>query len=259
MNLTTRTTFWNLTINTFIVWSAHIAFSQNNVQRIVSLPSLEAARRFVYIVYLPRNFFNSLNFFLLRRTVLLFFIAVILMLFINCGIGLIMYAFYFDCDPVKSHAIPNYDKLLPHFVQSIIGHMDGMPGLFIACLFCASLSIVSPMLHSMSGILYKDCIRPMNLFADNDTNANFTMRIIIFAIGSYCALSSILVERFHSAFQLLNTITSMTTGAKVGVFTLGLFWPWTNINVTYFFAISFCMECEFSNRYFMKIFSQCCR
>lgn len=168
---------------------------------------------------------------LFLRTVFIFFIAVILIMFVNCGIGLIMYAYYHQCDPVKVHAIPNYDKLLPHFVQRIIGHIDGMSGLFIACLFCSSLSAVSPILHSLSGILYKDCIRPLNLFTDNDQNANFAMRIIIFAIGTYCALSSILVETFHSAFQLLNAITSMTTGAKVGVFTLGLFWPWTNINV----------------------------
>lgn len=156
-------------------------------------------------------------------------------MFINCGIGLIMYAYYYDCDPVRGQAIANYDKLLPHFVQSIIGHIDGMPGLFIASLFCGSLSVASPILHSMSGILYKDCIRPFNLFADNDANANFTMRIIIFAIGIYCALSSVLVETFHSAFELLNAVTSMTTGAKVGVFTLGLFWPWTNIQVSNYY------------------------
>lgn len=183
---------------------------------------------------------------LFLRTVFIFFIAVILIMFVNCGIGLIMYAYYHQCDPVKVHAIPNYDKLLPHFVQRIIGHIDGMSGLFIACLFCASLSVVSPILHSMSGILYKDCIRPLNLFTDNDQNANFAMRIIIFAIGTYCALSSILVETLYSAFQLLNAITSMTTGAKVGVFTLGLFWPWTNINVNmYFWCVFFRLEENF--------------
>lgn len=47
VNLTTRTTLWNLTISTFLVWVAHLAFSQNNIQRIVSLPTLQDARRFV--------------------------------------------------------------------------------------------------------------------------------------------------------------------------------------------------------------------
>lgn len=163
---------------------------------------------------------------------MIFFVAVTVILFINCGIGLIMYAYYYDCDPVKAHILPNYDKLLPQFAQNIAGKVTGMPGLFVAALFCASLSIVSPVLHTMAGILYKDCIRPLNLFPDNDANANLVMRIIIFAVGTYCALSSTLVEAYHSAFQVLNAITSMTTGAKFGVFTMGLFWPWTNINVS---------------------------
>lgn len=157
-------------------------------------------------------------------------------MFINCGIGLIMYAYYYDCDPVRAHKLSNYDHLLPDFVQNVAGHINGMSGIFVASLFCASFSIVSPILHSMSGIWYRDCIRPLNWFPDNDANANFTMRIIIFVVGTYCALSSRLVESFHSAFQLLNTVTNMTTGAKFGVFTMGLFWPWTNINVCIRFA-----------------------
>lgn len=155
---------------------------------------------------------------------MIFFVAVAIMLFINCGIGLTMYAYYYNCDPVKAHILPNYDKLLPHFVQNISGEISGMPGLFVAALFCASLSIVSPMMHTMAGILYKDVIRPMNLFLDNDANANLVMRLIIFVVGTYCALSSVLVEHFHFAFQILNSITGMTTGAKIGVFTMGLFW-----------------------------------
>ncbi|XP_055327149.1 sodium-coupled monocarboxylate transporter 2-like isoform X2 [Sitodiplosis mosellana] len=208
VNLTTRTTLWNLTVNTFLVWVAHVAFSQNMIQRIVSLPSLQDA----------------------KRTVVIFFVAVAVILFINCGIGLTMYAYYYECDPVKSHILPNYDILLPHFVQSIASEISGMSGLFVAALFCASLSIVSPMLHSLSGILYKDVIRPLKLFPDNDANANLVMRLIIFVVGTYCALSSTMVEQFHSTFQILNAITGMTTGAKIGVFTMGLFWPWTNIN-----------------------------
>lgn len=155
---------------------------------------------------------------------MVFFVAVALLLFINCGIGLTMYAYYYACDPVQSHILPNYVKLLPHFVQSIASGMTGMSGLFVAALFCASFSVVSPMLHSLSGILYKDVIRPMKLFPDNDANANLAMRLIIFIVGTYCALSSAMVEQFHSAFQLLNAITGMTTGAKIGVFTMGLFW-----------------------------------
>lgn len=161
---------------------------------------------------------------------------VAVILFVNCSIGLIMYAYYYDCDPVRSHKLPNYDKLLPDFTQNIAGHLNGMHGLFIASLLCAAFSVLSPILHTMAGIWYKDCIRPLNWFPDTDANANLAMRIIIFAVGTYCAVSSVLVHAFHSAFQLLNAVTNMTTGAKFGVFTMGLFWPWTNINVSSVYA-----------------------
>lgn len=173
---------------------------------------------------------------LFLRTVLAFFVMVAVILLVNCSIGLIMYAYYYDCDPVRSHKLPNYDKLLPDFTQNIAGHIDGMHGLFIASLLCAAFSVLSPILHTMAGIWYKDCIRPLNWFPDTDANANLAMRIIIFAVGTYCAVSSVLVHAFHSAFQLLNAVTNMTTGAKFGVFTMGLFWPWTNINVSSVYA-----------------------
>lgn len=170
---------------------------------------------------------------------MILFVGVAVILFINCGIGLIMYAFYHDCDPVKAHILPNYDKLLPQFAQSIAGKISGMPGLFVASLFCAAFSICAPMLHSLCGILYKDCIRPLKLFTDNDANANLVMRILIFAIGSWCAFSSTLVESFHTAFHTLNAITSMTTGAKVGVFTMGSF------QVTFFYIFFHFFPCVF--------------
>lgn len=174
--------------------------------------------------------FNFL--FTIRRTVVIFFAAVAVILFLNCSIGLIMYAYYYDCDPVQARKLQNYDKLVPDFIENIAGHINGMTGLFVASLFCAALSIVSPVLHSMAGIYCKDYIRPLKLYKSSDDNAKFTMRLIIFAVGTYCAASGMLVHTFPEVFRILNAITNMTNGAKFGVFTMGFFWPWININVS---------------------------
>lgn len=48
LDIMTRSTFWNITINGFILWISQIGFSQNNIQRITSLPTLESARRFLF-------------------------------------------------------------------------------------------------------------------------------------------------------------------------------------------------------------------
>lgn len=35
------------------------------------------------------------------------------------------------------------DKMIPYFVQEIVGHLNGMPGLFISCVFSAALRLIS--------------------------------------------------------------------------------------------------------------------
>lgn len=44
-DVTTRITFWNSIFSAFFMWTCHIAFSQNCVQRLISLPSLSNAKR----------------------------------------------------------------------------------------------------------------------------------------------------------------------------------------------------------------------
>lgn len=162
---------------------------------------------------------------------IIFLFGVVVIMSFNCGTGIIMYSYYHSCDPVKSGIVTKYDKLMPRFVQDVAGHITGMPGIFISCVFSASLSTVSAALHSVSGVVYSDYIRPWKLFKDNDANANRAMRITIFAIGTFCAFSGILVENFHSIFQVINTVSGMTSGAKFGVFTMGMLWPWANQKV----------------------------
>lgn len=50
-----------------------------------------------------------------------------------------MYANYKDCDPFVSGTVDKEDQLLPHFVLDIVGHIPGLPGLFIAGIVCAGL------------------------------------------------------------------------------------------------------------------------
>lgn len=141
-----------------------------------------------------------------------------------------MYAYYHDCDPISARFISNPEKLWPHFVKDIAGHIPGINGIFVASVISATLTIVSSALHSVSGILYNDFIRT-HFMVRTDAKANFTMQVICFLFGVYCIGGGVLVQQFHSIFQILNTVIGMTTGAKFGVFTLGLFYPWTNINV----------------------------
>lgn len=120
---------------------------------------------------------------------------------------------------------------MPRFVQDVAGDIAGMPGVFISCVFSASLSTVSATLNSIAGILYSDFIRPLKLFRHNDVNANFTMKLTVLTIGIVCAMGGFIVEHFKSIFQVVNTVAGVCTGAVFGVFTLGMLYPWANKTV----------------------------
>lgn len=142
-----------------------------------------------------------------------------------------MYSYYHDCDPVKAGVVSKNDKLMPRFVQDVAGHISGMPGVFISCVFSASLSTISAALHSLSGVVYNDYIRPKKWFADTDSNANLMMRAIIFLMGTYCALGGFIVEHFSSIYAMVTTVAGISTGAIFGSFTIGMLYPWANQKV----------------------------
>lgn len=121
---------------------------------------------------------------------------------------------------------------MPYFVQEIVGEYSGMSGVFISCVFSASLSTVSAYMNSLAGIAYNDYIRPRNLFKHNDQNANLCLKILTFLFGAYCVLGGVIVERFGSIFQLVNTIAGSMVGAMFGVFSLGMLYPWGNAKVS---------------------------
>lgn len=76
------------------------------MQRFVSLPSLKEAKKSLYI----------------------FFIGMVFMLTVCSGTGIVMFAYYHNCDPVKANIVTKYDKMMPRFVYDVAGHIPGMPG-----------------------------------------------------------------------------------------------------------------------------------
>ncbi|KAI8124518.1 Sodium-coupled monocarboxylate transporter 2 [Lucilia cuprina] len=209
-----RSTFWNLFSGGIFLWVGHIGLNQSCVQKIVSLPSLNQARKSLIIVG----------------------IGVFIIMSFNCFIGLIMFARYFGCDPILAGIVEKADKMMPFFVQDVMGHLLGMPGIFISCVFSAALSTMSAMLNSLAGVVYFDYIKPF--IRHTDARANNIMKIFVVAMGCYCILGGFVVQRFSSILQSIITITGINTGAVVGVFLLGMFVPRVNGKVA-FLSIAF--------------------
>lgn len=87
---------------------------------------------------------------------------------------------------------------------------------------------MSANLNSLAGIIYEDYIRPFKLFKHTDASANFTMKMLILISGLYCIVMGLVVEQFGHILQMVVTIASVTQGAVMGIFCLGMLWPWAN-------------------------------
>ena len=85
-----------------------------------------------------------------------------------------MFAYYHDCDPIKSRQVAKKDQLFPLFVMQVMGDIPGggnpqlptmennlqnlfsVPGLFVAGVFSGALSTVSSGLNSLAAVCLKD-------------------------------------------------------------------------------------------------------
>ncbi|KAK7477611.1 hypothetical protein BaRGS_00031159 [Batillaria attramentaria] len=134
-----RHTFWNLFFGS-IIRGFGLAFNQSTVQR-VSATKTQREARWVLLIVAPA-FFLSLSLALYEGTV--------------------AYAFYETrgCDPLASKIITNPNQIIPLTVMDIFTNVPGMPGLFLASLFSASLSTLSSGLSSLSALLWADILKP---------------------------------------------------------------------------------------------------
>ncbi|KAL3847684.1 hypothetical protein ACJMK2_018581 [Sinanodonta woodiana] len=136
---TVRHTFWILLIGNFLQGFATI-FNQSSVQRISATKTGKDAKR-----------------------VMLFTAPALFVTLTLAGIeGIIAYA-YFDsigCDPLASKQIKDPNQIIPFMVMDIFKGIHGMPGLWLASLFSASLSTLSSGLSSLSALFWEDIIKP---------------------------------------------------------------------------------------------------
>ncbi|KAG8222829.1 hypothetical protein J437_LFUL005035, partial [Ladona fulva] len=70
--------------------------------------------------------------------------------------GMLIYAAYFDCDPLISQTVKKPDQLFPLFVMDSLGDFPGFPGLFVSGIFSAGLSTVSTGVNSLAAIWFTE-------------------------------------------------------------------------------------------------------
>lgn len=209
MNPLIRHTLWSQVIGGVFYWVQTNAVSQNMIQRYLSLPSLQAGKRAVWI----------------------FVFGVITLMCLCSYNGLLMYATYKHCDPLTTKLAKKEDQMLPLFVMDTLGELPGLSGLFIAGVFSAALSSLSTCLNSMSAVVLEDFVKPYVKKPLTENQVNWVMRSVVVVLGVVCVGMVYVVEKMGTVLQLTMSLEAVTNGPLFGIFTIGIFLPWIKAKV----------------------------
>ncbi|XP_041791600.1 sodium/iodide cotransporter [Chelmon rostratus] len=201
-----RYTFWSLTVGGSLVWLSMYGVNQAQVQRYISCRSERDAQWALLV--------NQVGLFLIVTSAG------------TCGI--VMFAYYFNCDPLQSGRISAPDLYMPYFVLDIFQSHPGFPGLFLACAYSGTLSTASTSINAMAAVTMEDLLRPHLLHMTQKKLILISRGLsLLYGLGciTVAALSSFLD---WGVLQGSFTVMGVVSGPLLGVFILGIFVPAAN-------------------------------
>jgi Na+/proline symporter len=192
LNLNDPTTFWAGTANAFFIGLAAFGTDQEMVQRLLTVRTRKTS----------------------QRTLVSTIVTVIPIMCIYLAIGTLLYVFYQQTDAVR----PGEAKeVLSHFVAHSLP--AGLKGLLLAAIIMASID--SP-LSSLCSSFVTDIYRPLIRTRATEKHYLFVSRIGIIVFGLILALIAWACEPVKNILWFAFKIFSLTGGATLGVFLLGL-------------------------------------
>ena len=158
-------------------------------------------------------------------------IGTFLILTITCIAGLVAYAIYYDCDLLTSNKIDKGEQILPYLVMDLFGNLPGIPGLFVASIYSASLSTVSSGLNSLATVCIKDLIQPFFFknYLLNESKATLLSKVIAASFGFITVGIAYSCQYLSTTvLQLSLSIFGILGGPLLGVISLGIFCKFAN-------------------------------
>ena len=197
---TVRLTLWGLLIGAAFMHLVQMATDQVSVQRYLSARSLKEAQRGLW-----------LKLWLVLPVSGVFY-----------GTGLVLYAFYqVHGDPMLSGRITKADQILPYFVINELP--AGMPGLFIAAIYAASMSTISAGINSLTSASLIDFYQRLWRHPDLSEQKQLRIaRVLTFGYGALVIVLAFLVHRLGTLLEATNKIIGLIGGPLIGLFLLGM-------------------------------------
>ncbi|XP_075971618.1 putative sodium-dependent multivitamin transporter isoform X2 [Anticarsia gemmatalis] len=201
---TERHTWWSLIVGGCITYMSLYAVNHTQVQRLQTVSTVERSQQCLWWSW-PVLSVLSIT---------------------TCISGLGIYAAYKDCDPFLAHGITAVDQLMPYYVVDAMRHIPGLPGLFVAGIFSASLSTISASCNALAAVTLHDyvsrwCKLPSSYIAVMTKLAACCYGLIFLALA-------FIAEHLGGVLQAALTIFGAVGGPLLAVFTLGMFTTYAN-------------------------------
>ena len=192
-DLNNPTTFWAGTANAFFIGLAVFGTDQELMQRLLTVKTRKAS----------------------QKTIISTILVGLPVLCIYLGIGTLLYIFY-----QQNPGIPHPEKakeVFSHFVANSLP--VGLKGLMLSAIILASID--SP-LSSLSSSFVTDIYRPLIKKSATEKHYLLVSRIGIAAFGFILAIIAFACEPVENILWFAFEIISVTGGATLGVFLLGV-------------------------------------
>ena len=158
-----RHTFWSQVVGGYFTWMTIYGINQTMVQRYLTVKTQAIAQKAIWLSG----------------------IAITVILSIVAYAGLIIYARYVDCDPIKSGLVNTKDQLLPLFVMDLLRNQKGFPGFFVAGVFSGALSTVSGGLNSLAAVTLEDFVKVFHKSEIDDAKATRLSKFLAIFYGVF--------------------------------------------------------------------------
>ncbi|XP_002709066.1 sodium-coupled monocarboxylate transporter 2 [Oryctolagus cuniculus] len=200
-----RHTFWTIVIGGTFTWLGIYGVNQSTIQRCISCKTEKHARLALY--------FNLLG------------LWIILVCAVFCG--LTMYSYFKDCDPWTFGIVSAPDQLMPYFVMEIFATMPGLPGLFVACAFSGTLSTVAASINALATVTFEDFVK--SCFPHiSEKKSTWISKGLCLLFGVMCTSMAVAASLMGGVVQAALSIHGMCGGPMLGLFSLGLIFPFAN-------------------------------
>ncbi|KAK9722150.1 Sodium:solute symporter family [Popillia japonica] len=206
LDVTKRDTFWTATIGIFFIWFFYGLCNQGLMQKCIALPNYKSV----------------------KTAMIWFTFGTMAFLSFSVIFGLIIFAKYYNCDPLSAGKVSEPDQLLPYYVMEIGRDIPGLPGLFTASIFSAALSTLSAQINGLSATIYEDFIFAYIKEGTSQKTISNYLKLIAVVVGIINTSLVFIMPYLGGMLPLNLSFGGVTGGTICGIFAAGMFIPSIN-------------------------------